>query len=374
MSLRSINSFVVQVLGIENESEWLKSEKVNIFITAIIPAFFAFLTTLIPIIKDHNIKSLIKIVTNNIFINSLQLIVIACTVIVLFRIRRKILITKTKQTRLISYINEKVDLRDKSEDSIKNFISIIKKIMTQFYYTWLALWTILFIYYSGELCFEILNHVGFEYVDKEVQVIFRNNYNTLFNYLSSTAMFVMFIILNSATVWFHDRKMRRGLITAVLLIVLFGCMILLPSIYSFALRELSFFKLQLFIAIILGIYSAFSFVLVLGKLNSNLHIPRFIFYWLYIYALIQTFQFLFTLYIIENGYCWCIFSELKEPLRIFYYLFQYTTIIGKIFLSLTLLWISFDSKIILYVIQHGQTIAELRYRKDVFNIYMKDAD
>ena len=88
----------------------------------------------------------------------------------------------------------------------------------------------------------------------------------------------------------------------------------------------------------------------------------------------QTFQFLFSFYIIEEGYCWCVFSEFKQALMIFYYLFQYITIIGKIFLSLTLLWISYDSKIILYAIQHGQTIAELHYRKDVFNIYMKDVD
>lgn len=374
MSIHGFNTFVVQVLGIENESEWLKSERVNIFITAIIPAFFAFITALITVIHGHEKILLSQIAKDNIFINSLQLVVIACTVIVLFRIRRKILITKAKQTRLISYINEKVNLRDKSDDYVNMFLSIIKKIMTQFYYTWLVLWAILFIYYSGELCFAILKRIGFEYMNEDVQIIIKNSYNNLFNYLSSTAMFILFIILNSVTISLHERKMGRGVITAVLLIVVFGCVILLPTMYSFSLRELSYFKLQLFIAIILGIYSAFSFVLVLGKLNSNLHIPRFIFYWLYIYALMQTFQFLFTFLIIEKGYCWCIFSEFKEPLNVFYYIFQYMTIIGKIFLSLTLLWISFDSKIILFVIQHGQAIAELRYRKDVFNIYMKDAN
>ena len=374
MSIHSINSFVIQVLGIENQSEWLKSEKVNIFITAIIPAFFAFLTTLIPIIRNHSLGSLISTMKNEIFINSLQLVVISCTAIVLFRIRRKILITKTKQIRLFSYIKEKMNLRDNSEDSVNNFITIIKKIMTQFYYALLVLWAIFFIYYSGELCFTILQKIDFDCLNEDIQEFIRYNYNNLFNYLSSTAMFVLFIILNSVTASMHERKTGRGVITAVLFIVVFGCLILLPTLYSFSLHRVSFFKLQLFISIILGFYSAFSFVLVLGKLNTNLQIPRFIFYWLYFYALMQTFQFLFTFLLLKKECCWCIFYEFKDYLEIVYLLFQYITIIGKVFLSLTLLWISFDSKIILFAIQQSQAITELKYRKDVFNIYMKDAD
>ena len=374
MSLHGFNNFVIQVLGIENESEWLHSEKVNIFITAIIPAFFTFLTALIPIIKGENIRRLLHYAKNDIFIDSLQLVVIVCTIIVLFRVRRKILITKAKNTRLISYIRENVNLRDKSDESVEKFLYIVKKIMSQFYYAWFALWVIFFVYYSGELCYTILHEIDFEGQNTYIQVMIRNNYNNLFNYLSSTAMFVLFIILNSVTVSMHERKTGHGLTTAVSFIVLFGCLILLPSMYSYSLEEWSFFKLELIITIILGIYSALSFVLVLGKLNTNLQIPRFIFYWLYFYALIQTFEFLFTFLIIKDNYCWCYFSEFKPCLESFEKLFQYITIVGKVFLSLTLLWISYDSKIILFVIQQSQAITELHYRKVIFKTYMKDVD
>lgn len=374
MSLHGIKSFLIQVLGIEKESEWLHSEKVNIFITAIIPAFFAFLAALVPVINSKRLGALVPIMKSDIFINSLQLVVITCTIIVLFRVRNKILITKARNTRLISYIREMGNLRDKSDESVNNFLNIVKKIMSQFYYAWFALWVIFFIYYSGDLCFAILKKINFEFLNEEMLVIIKNNYNNLFNYLSSTAMFVLFIILNSVTVSLHERKTGRGLITAALFIVVFGCMVLLPTMYSFSLCRPSFFKLQLFITIILGVYSAFSFVLVLGKLNTNLQIPRFIFYWLYIYALMQTFEFLFTFLIIKDDCCWCVFSEFIPYLETFEKIFQYITIVGKIFLSLTLLWISYDSKIILFVIQQSQAITELHYRKGIFNTYMKDAD
>ena len=374
MSLHGIKSFLIQVLGIEKESEWLHSEKVNIFITAIIPAFFAFLAALVPVINSKRLGALVPIMKSDIFINSLQLVVITCTIIVLFRVRNKILITKARNTRLISYIREMGNLRDKSDESVNNFLNIVKKIMSQFYYAWFALWVIFFIYYSGDFCYAILHKIAFKNQDVEMQIIIRNNYNNIFNYLSSTAMFVLFIILNSVTVSLHERKTGRGLITAVSFIVIFGSLILLLSMYSHSLSDFSYFKLQLFIAIILGIYSAFSFVLVLGKLNTNLQIPRFIFYWLYIYALMQTFEFLFTFLIIKDDYCWCIFSEFISYLETFEKIFQYITIVGKIFLSLTLLWISYDSKIILFVIQQSQAITELHYRKGIFNTYMKDAD
>lgn len=374
MSLHGFKMFVIQVLDIESESEWLHSEKVNIFITAIIPTFIAFLTALVTIIDKCKMEAAWHIMKSSIFINSMQLVIIVCTIVVIFRIRRKILITKAKRLRLTSYIKEKCNLRDQSEENVNYTLDVTGKILKQFYYAWIALWTIFFIYYSGSLCFAILKSVDFNCYSKGLQILIENGYNNLFNYLSSTAMFVLFIILNSTTVSLHERKTGRGLISAVLFIVFFGCTILLPTLFSFSLCWMSYFKMQLLISIILGIYSAFSFVLVLGKLNSDLQIPRYIFYWLYMYALMQTFQFLFTFISINKLYCWGTFYDFPHYLEVFEMTFQYITLIGKVSLSLTLLWIAYDSKIIHFVIEQSQAITELTYRKDVFRTYMKDAD
>ena len=210
-------------------------------------------------------------------------------------------------------------------------------------------------------------------MNSEVTKMIMNGYNNIFNYLSSTAMFLIFIILNSVTVLINERKKGLGLIYSVILIVVFGCLILLPTLYSFSLFGMSYFKTQLLITIILGFYSTFSFVLVLGKLNSNssLYIPRFLIYGLYVYAIAQMFQFLFTFMMIGD-YCWGTFVEFIDYLLEIELIFKYITLIGKVFLSLSLLWIVSDSKIIYFVIQQSQALIEAAYRKDVFDTYMKD--
>lgn len=371
MKKNSINAFVVQVLKMEDESKWLHSEKVNIFITAIIPAFIGLITTVVTILNKKTMCPVVDLLKDSCFINSMQLVVIVCTILVIFRIRRRILVTKLMGQRLFCYIREKCNLRDQSDESVDYSLNVIRKTMKQFYYAWIALWAILFIYFSGSLCFAFLDGAKFNDQCGEVSRLLLNGYNNVFNYLSSTAMFVVFIILNSATVMINDRRNGRGLICAIILIVIFGCVILLPTVYSFSLYGMSYFKLQLLISIILGFYSAFTFVLVLGRLNVGLHIPRFIFYGLYVYALAQMFQFLFVFPMVKD-YCWGRFTELYDYLNTFEIIFQYITLIGKVCLSLTLLWIVFDSKIISLVIQQSQAITELLYRKDVFDTYMKD--
>lgn len=359
--------------GLGYGAKWFHSEKENIFITAIIPAFFALLTALITVIDKKSTLSIKMLMMSDIFIYSMQLVVISCTIFVIFRIRRKILVTKMMDMRLSSYIREKCNLRDQSEESIKSFMAVIRKTMKQFFYAWIALWTILFIYYSGSLFFAIFDSVKFADINSEAAKLIMNGYNNLFNYLSSTAMFVIFIILNSVTVLINERKKGLGLVYSVILIVFFGCLVLLPTIYSFSLLGISYFKMQLLITIVLGFYSAFSFVLVLGKLNSNssLFLPRFMIYGLYIYALIQMFQFLF-IFVPVRDYSWGTFVEFNIYLTKLELIFKYITLIGKVCLSLSLLWIVYDSKIIHFVIQQSQAITEAFYRKDVFDTYMKD--
>ena len=294
MSLKGINTFIIKVLGMEDESKWLSSEKVNIFITVFVTPLIALIGTILnAIIQNENYRTLIaKAIKEDWFIDSLQLLTIVCTILVIYRLRRNILITKVKRQRLFTYIQEKCNLRDQSSENVNNSLHVVEKTMTQFYYVWILLWTVFFIYYGCSLCFNLFDKIGFLSFDENKKMMIQNGFNNFFNYLSSSVMLVLFIVLNSVTVSLKDRKYRNGLVSSVMFIVFFGCVIIFPTLYSYSLHSLSYLKLQLVITFILGLYSAFAFVLVLGKLNTNLQIPRFIFYWLYIYALIQTFQFL----------------------------------------------------------------------------------
>ena len=403
MSLKEINTFIIKVLGMEDESKWLSSEKVNIFITVFVTPLIALIGTILnAIIQNENYRTLIaKAIKEDWFIDSLQLLTIVCTILVIYRLRRNILITKVKRQRLFTYIQEKCNLRDQSSENVNNSLHVVEKTMTQFYYVWILLWTVFFIYYGCSLCFNLFDEIGFLSFDENKKMMIQNGFNNFFNYLSSSVMLVLFIILNSVTVSLKDRKYRNGLVSSVMFIVFFGCVIIFPTLYSFSLHSLSYLKLQLVITFILGLYSAFAFVLVLGKLNTNLQIPRFIFYWLYIYALIQTFQFLLIkspdlnlmactcndMNIRINYDCLCatpeyhtcncdgsIIGQLNGFARKFHLIFQYTALVGKVFLSLTLLWIVYESKFIYFVIHQSLGITEMPYKTSVFKTYMKDTD
>ena len=432
MSIHKFNLFIIKVLGIEDESKWLSSEKVNIFITALIPPIIGLIGSIIKvvIVDKSQISSIIEIFKDERFIDSMQLLTITCTIWVVYRLRRSILITKVRKRHLFTYIQEKCNLIDQSVQNVNTSLHVVEKTVTQFYYTWIILWTVFFIYYSCSLGFHIFDKVGFCSFDANKKILIQNGFNNFFNYLSSTIMLILFIILNSVTVSLKNRRNRNGLVSSVMFIVFFGCIILFPTLYSFSLYSLSYLKLQLFISFILGLYSAFAFVLVLGKLNTNLQIPRFIFYWLYIYALTQTFQFLFTAYpglehiayscnncrcvgpeshiyncdssIIQflfaaypglehivyscNNYRYVgpeshiyncdssIISQFTNYLKIFNIIFQYITLIGKIFLSLTLLWIAYESRLVYHVIHQSQTITDMPYKTTVFRKYIRDTD
>ena len=398
-----LKNFAVKVFGIENESKWLRSEKANIFITAFVSPLIALIgATIKAIIQNENlIQTIIDIIKKEWFIDSMQLLTIACTVLVTYRLRRSIHVTKFKKRRLFTYIREKCNLRDQSVANVNKSLHIVEKTMTQFYITWIILWAIFFIYYGCSLCFHLFDEIGFLSFDENTKVLIQNGFNNFFNYLSSTVMLVLFIILNSVTVSLKNRKNRNGVVSSVIFIVLFGCVILFPTLYSFSLYSWSYLKLQLLISFILGLYSAFAFVLVLGKLNTNLQIPRFIFYWLYIYALTQTLQFLFIahpglehiicscndMHIRINYDCLCanpefhtcncdssIIGQFVSYSKKIHIIFQYITLIGKIFLSLTLLWIAYESKFIYFVIHQSLTITDMPYKTSVFKTYIKDTD
>ena len=60
MSLKEINTFIIKVLGMEDESKWLSSEKVNIFITVFVTPLIALIGTILnAIIQNENYRTLI---------------------------------------------------------------------------------------------------------------------------------------------------------------------------------------------------------------------------------------------------------------------------------------------------------------------------
>lgn len=396
-------SFWIAVFGIEEESKWLHSEKVNIFISAIIPSFFSLVGIIISYYNtSSNHLNIRAILGNDVFINAMQLVVIICTLLVTYRIRHSLLITKNKADMLKTYIREECNLRDRSPENVESTHNVVKHTVRQFFGFWIAFWATLLLYYSCDLCFSVLKSVHFYPSEFDIHRLstIENIFYNFFNYVSSTMLLALFITLNSVTVSFNERHTGKyGVVSAVLIMLLFGCLIIYPTLFSSALTGISYVEVNFFTSLVLGIYSSLTFVLLLGKLNTNLQIPRFIFYWLYIYALVQIFQFsfidisgggcsfcpnsiefigihLFNGWYLQDSTNHChncrLFSDLFAFLDTFKITFQYVTLIGKIFLSLTLVWIAHEYKFIHFVLRQSQSITDLKYMMNVFNTYMRD--
>lgn len=402
--MKKTSSFFVRLFGMEEQSEWLKSDKVDVFITAVFPTITSIVCAIISSGSVHW-DFFPNLLREPWCINALHLLVIACTLLVIYRNQRSILVTTEKIPRLKIFIRKKCNLRDQSDESVEAALKVTRTTVSQFNKAWIILWVFLFIYYCGNLSFSILESLYENqtnsscFLDKGLELKLQFFFNTTFDYLSSTALFAMFVILNSVTVSVHERKHgRHGLVTAMFFMVTFGCAILLPSYFAYALTGWACIRLQIFVSMLLGVYSALAFTLTLGKLNNNLQIPRVLFYGLYLYALIQVLQFLILpqtklvcmpenchddilmvkdsssviVHVINECVYNCdIVKDVQLFLRFFDILFNLITFFGKIFLSLIMLWIVYDSKFIYFVLQQSQIITELPYKMDVFKTYMK---
>lgn len=97
------------------------------------------------------------------------------------------------------------------------------------------------------------------------------------------------------------------------------------------------------VSISLSIFSAGTFVLMLGKINSNyMRIPNAFLMIMYLYAIIQ---------------CYIPFKGSNElPLQIFNVAVPYITLMGKVFVLLSLCWITYKKRLIFFVIHRSTAI------------------
>ena len=361
----------IKMAGIEREIEWISKERVNIVLTAVVPSFLALLGIVIQVVGAVHSSSWLKIVKNDIFINVMQLFLISSVLYVLFHIRRKLNLDGIKEARLREYILKEANMHNKSEDNVNLAVKVTKESVAQFYKAWRVLWAIFFLYYSNNLCFSIMGEMYSVKDNLFNMTVVSNVIGNLLNYASSTAMFAVFIVLNSVTVSRRARNIyRNGLTSSYIFIILFGIVVVFPTFFSIAQSGNGYYSTQLFISFVLSIYSALTFVLMLGKLNSvYLHIPRWIYYGMYFYAIAQMFQFLLTnpttLAMIMNT------EYLNNTLPALSWIYQYLTFFGKICLSLALLWIVFESRFVYYTMQSSLEITESEYSKQIFRTFLK---
>lgn len=274
----------------------------------------------------------------------LQSIFILITLYVLIQVRKFVIgDLESSEEQIKQYIKKNCGLKIFDQNSTIDYAyRTVQGTVSQFFRAWLAVWLMWLIYYGGGLFFSSLG------TDSRCGGFFwLTTFQHIFDFLNSTALFAIYIILTSVTVnrkkrTNNDNSILESVLVWVVLFIIFMAGIIIENVdQNHLLAQIMPFYVS--------IISTITFVLVLGKMNSTyLKVPPFFMLVLYIYAIIQ-------LYIPFSN---------KDYLEIRDFWFQsfiifilpYITLFGKIVLMLTICWIAVQRRFLFFVIHRSTTI------------------
>lgn len=297
----------------------------------------------------------------------LQSIFIIITVYVLIKIRKRIMFNiEDSEEQIKQYMKKNCGLKiyDR-ETTIDTAFKTVRGTASQFFYAWLIVWVVWLICYVGELimsyCIEqpspICEYCGAELIASVCSSCANytwqgvgckmaiTTYEQICDFLNSSAMFAIYIILSSVTVNYkkrikNDYTYLESIFIWTILLIIFISGIIIENCnpQSVMARMMPFY---------ISIVSTITFVLMLGKLNSSyLKIPSFFMFVLYIYAIIQAY--IPFKGVVDNSNLW-----INQYLI---YFIPYITLSGKIILMLTICWIAVQRRFIFYIIHRSTTI------------------
>ena len=272
----------------------------------------------------------------------LQSIFILITLYVLIQVRKFVIgDLESSEEQIKQYIKKNCGLKIFDQNSTINYAyRTVQGTVSQFFCAWLAVWLMWLIYYGGGLFFSSLG------TDSRCGGFFwLTTFQHIFDFLNSTALFAIYIILTSVTV---NRKKRTNNDNSILESVLVWVVLFIVFMAGIIIEN---FEHNHLMAEIMPFYvstiSTVTFVLVLGKMNSTyLQIPPFFMFVLYLYALIQLYIPFRDLCVVGN--CW--FNNFIE------YVLPYLTLFGKFILMLTICWIAVQRRFLFFVIHRSTTI------------------
>lgn len=320
---------------LENLTAWIKKDKFNILLTlfaAILPLGTSWLQN-----QYHTSLSLVIEPYENYLIHA---IFIFCTLLVLIRNFWSMHVELTENgDKIKSYIAKYCNIKIFCKELESSF-DVVVGTVRQFYVAWIVIWLLWLTYYLGNLLLEV-NHTEFSAFS-----------NTL-DFLTSTIIFAVYIILTNVTV--NVRKRLRmgityyyGIVLWVIILVLWTVGIISSNINTYDALFVNSNDAEKLVSLLLSLYSTITFTLVLGKINSNyLQIPKLFLWMLYLYAIIQAYH-----PFISNDYYIGIVGTMLSVI------FPYVTLLGKFFLVLTLCWIANKRRFLFFVIQKSVSIDE----------------
>ena len=360
----------------------------NIILIVLIPIIVSIIGALGKIIiwlldPAEQKKSLIEgfrdIIVSPYFIDGMQILLIFCTFAVLLRIHGWILVNENEKEWLKIYLRKWSTKMDKSKEAIETTTRIVSFICNLFYSMWLVIWVLFLMYYSTNLIFEILFDSA-QACDTLDYVQTRNFIRNILNFSSSAAMYCMYIILNNESI---QRRMRPEITdhsferSIILLVILFFIVIIF-NFYGTLLCKDLYGEYQFIVSLCLAGFSTLSFILLLGRLNSNhLMIPNSLLYGLYLYAMIQLFAPFMDIEVEMDGNEGII-NLYVEPgndvVNCLNPIFQYLTFTGKMILTITIIWIAKGYRLIYFVLYKSLSLEQTPIRMNFFKQFMSSSE
>lgn len=242
------------------------------------------------------------------------------------------------EDQITDYILQNCNVRTFNPNDNCVRYQIIRKATRDFYTFWIIVWTLWFAYYFGNFCFCLIGEFIHESDLKFKLASCQTIYSQALDYISSTVLLLIYGVLTNLTLKKKDvneesSNLWIGGIFLIFLTIGFIIGVINESIFW---KDIDSIHINV-VSVCLSVYAAISLILVLGKITSNyLKIPTFFLICMYFYAVIQ---------------CYIPFrNETLTPSAYFYAFVPYLTLFGKVFILLSLCWMSYQKRLIFFLI------------------------
>ena len=365
--------------------DWIKKDKFNIGLTILCAIVSASIPDILSqyhfsgVGTDSSCLCVDKILTQ--FYGAMGKLLLVCLGLGYFAWRyRPVTLNDIKDKQsLEDYIEEECGIKQTNKTSEERAYHVVKQSTQQFFTAWLIIWILWIIFYGVDVMFYLYelfrqrqpDHLCLLCLSQQSGIptwkdtafppaLIELKY--ILDFVTSAALFSVYFILNNVTVDISDRSNDNSTSifeVIVSCVILFGVLSILQILYlSYDARSY-----DIYTKILLGFFSTISFVLLLGKLNSNyLNIPRLLMGVLYIYAISQMFANLTDLRISNEVYR-PVYDMLKG-------ITPWIFAVGKAALLMAFSWILYKKRLIFYIIHMSLSITQNKAKQNKFIRYM----
>lgn len=346
----------------EEFKSWFHKDWLNIFLTifcALIPFLPSFVMYVFSILETGNSKGSI----HNVAVSCCQFAIAAIgLLIVSFRYKPTALLEVSKGNSLQDYIEDVCRIKQTKNNDSSIACEVVRRIVKQFYNAWIIIWVIWLLYFGVEMLFYfLLDQEDYHWLKMNISGIL-----FLLDFLSSFVLFCVYIILNHITVDIGRRTEKHYsdvYWAAIAFALLFFAGLVLFIFHLFSLSDKDVYGL--YIKVLLSVIGAFSFVLFLGRLNSDyLNVPPAFILILYVYAVAQAYSYLF----IENGNL--VTDKYTSFIDSINYVFPWILTLGKVVLLMALSWVLDKNRLIFYIVHKSLSITQMKGQLKEFNRYL----